>query len=183
MIIHLQKNFLMLLMLLCINGKCLAGDLLLEGFVGAAFVDNDNYTGTGSMDQAIGYTSNKLSFRLGVNRADFAHKSQDDNNFQFLKFGAPATGIRVDAWYLSLTKNIEFYDLQLEFGGGAFFSQSKIYLDDRKISKTSDQSPFINVKLVKPLGSFFALQGDWKFINDVTGANINLVQIGFLFIL
>ena len=148
--------------------------------MGAAFTDNEHYGESETRDMTVGYRVGGYNFRLGYNLIDrIPHERDDGGSLYDLR--SPDTGISIDGYYLSLTKTIALQSVQWELGGGLYASKSEVYFEKRKVNESDDESPFINIKLIKPLSDLFALQGDWKYIHDVTGGNINLLQVGIAF--
>lgn len=147
----------------------MATELSLEASLGVASVTNQDYETAGVIDHAMVIRQSGFSFRVGgIYIDDMVVEDQDDNNAH----------IDVRAAYLGINKAVQVDEVTIEFGGGAIFSKSRAFFNDRELSEDEDTSPYVNAKVVFDINDVVAIHTDWKYIDDLSGGNINLFQAG-----
>lgn len=170
----LTKTPAALLLLLMFSSAVFAEkNLHLEAGIGAVSVENRDYDEGLVLDQAFAYSSSGFIFRIGfVHMEDINPDSTDDSESAEIEINGP---------YIGAAKVIDMDVLQLEVGAGLLYSETVATLLGRELGEDRDSSPMINIKLVKSFGSVFALQGGWKYIDDVSGGDLHLFQAGVRF--
>ena len=138
---------------------------------GAAFVSQANYDSGVSLDTSFAYSESDWQYRVGALYLDEISPENSAHN----------TEVETRAGYLMVAKVLNFDSLKLELGGGLVFSQSEAFFRGRQVADESDTSPMLTVVAVRELTRVFALHADWKYINDINGGDIHLLQAGVRF--
>lgn len=145
----------------------------LDVTAGQANVSNLNYDRGFALDHSAALSSSGFAVRGGYLLIDNIESSlgRDEAN----------ADLKVRGPYLSVSKTIPFDTLTVEFGGGLLYSTVTAQFSGRDIESSAEARPMFNIKLLLPLQDYFALQGDWKYIDDLEGADMHLIQAGVRF--
>lgn len=163
--------FMLITCLLCAGQTSAESRFHADLTAGGGFISESGYDPGTALDHSIAYTNSGFSYRFGLlGILDLKTKN-----------GLNKAQLDVRSAYLGIAKEIDLELLQLELGGGIVASETELTLLQREIANEKDQSPFINAKLTKSINNFFALQLDWKYIHDLSGADFNLIQAGVRF--
>ena len=134
-------------------------------------VAGEDYDNGIAFDNAIAYAHKSVVYRIGALYLDGLEPAGARRD----------TEIEVKAIYLNIAKRLDVKAFALELGGGVVFSESEAEFLGRELAEEDDESPFINVKVIKDLNDFFSLQADWKYVDDLTGGDLHLLQAGVRF--
>ena len=142
----------------------------LEGSIGGSYIANQDFDGSFSLDNTVALRFSDYSIRGGLlyldeMRPEDVSQSED-------------TYIESGGLYLGVNKRFALKPFDIEIGGGIIGTRSRVYLYDRKIDEDEAFSPYINVKAIKMLNKVFGFQAEWKYLDDVNGGNINVLQAG-----
>lgn len=149
----------------------LAENFHIDLTAGPVFVLQDGYEDSQVLDHAISFSNSGFVYRLGgilLNDLETEGESVDSH-------------LEIRGVYLAFYKELDMDAVLIELGGGAVFSETEAFILDRRVADERDQSPFLNVKVVKPINNFFALEGDWKYFDDLSGGDLHFVQAGVRF--
>ena len=145
--------------------------LNIDVVAGSAFVEESGYDTGNSIDIALSYSRFGFNYRVGGLNIGNIGTESDVNNAE----------IEITGIYFSLSREFEFQVLKAELGAGLLSSESQVNFLGRRVAEEEDTSPFVSAKLLTPIGGSFLLEADWKYINDLSGSNFNLVQAGIRF--
>ncbi|WP_086930076.1 hypothetical protein [Agarilytica rhodophyticola] len=139
--------------------------------IGSVAPTNSGYETGYALDHAIAYEHSIFVFRLG---GMFLGSIEPED-------AAEDTEIDIGGVYLNVAGVIELAPVKIELGTGVLFSETRADFMGRRVSEESDQSPFAGVKVILGINKLVSLQADWKYIDDVTGGNLNVVNAGVRF--
>ena len=143
------------------------GEFLIDAGVGAAFASEGEFEPTVVVDVSGGYQFSFLSLKAGVVAfSEFENESNSD--FE----------IEVNGIYLGIAKNVSAKVLEFELGAGLVASQSEATFRGDEFETDDDVSPYFNVMILKPLPGPVSLFGQYKYINDLSGSDIDLYEAG-----
>lgn len=155
-----------------------AEDFILEGSLGAAEPQSGSYDSSLLMEGSAGFHSNGWIYRIGFTVFD-AFKSDDANN---------KLEIETSGAYLHAAKIVDLEPFNLEIGAGLYRTRSEAFMaksphnsGQRKIGSAYGTSPFATIALVKEINTLLSLQGGFKYINDVSGSDLNMIYAGIRF--
>ncbi|PCK09243.1 MAG: hypothetical protein COA42_05135 [Alteromonadaceae bacterium] len=148
-----------------------SGSFNFDASAGTALVSNESYDEGVSLDGSFAYRKSDMLYRVGVLVIDELRPSGADEG----------TKIKTDGIYAGLGRAIDFGSTELELGIGALATRSEVYILGRQIGEKDDINPYLNIKIVQELTRLFSLQGDWKYVDDLVGGDIHLVQVGVRF--
>ncbi|MFL0810277.1 MAG: hypothetical protein K6L76_07670 [Agarilytica sp.] len=171
---YLLKNICLISILLSAASQSFAERAFrVEANVGIANSTSGGYDDGVFIDPSVAYT-NALIYRLGYLEIDQMYLI--DTNL-----GKRDVEIEIDGVYAGIGKDFKLKGIKLEIGGGIILAKSEGYYKGRRFSDDREARPYLNSKLVIPIGGLFALQGEIKYINDVSGSDLTLFGGGARF--
>ncbi len=141
--------------------------------IGAVSVENRDYDEGVLLDHSFGFSAVGFVLDGGFLYMDNITPSGVDDSAD--------AEIKVKGPYIGVAKIIDFEVLQLEVGGGLMYSETVATFLGREISEDTDTSPMASIRLTKNMNDFFAVHGNWKYIDDVSGGDLHLFQAGVRF--
>lgn len=135
--------------------------------IGNATPEAQGYRGDLAVDAALGYRRSQWHYRLGVTRLG-EHRLR----------GTDDTHIDVVGAYMQVNRVFSAPWLDIELGGGALYSYSDAVFGGSSIRKDRDLSPYVDARLVKHLNPPLSLQFGYRYFHDVSGSDIQAVQVG-----
>lgn len=139
---------------------------------GYVFVSSGGYEKGYVLDQSIAY-ENALVYRLGV--AYINNLRPEDSRF------SDDSELKTRALYFGVSKPIDLNRFKLEVGAGVMLSETEAHYFGRKVAEDKDTSPYLHLKLILDLGELVSLQADWKYVDDVSGGDLHLLETGVRF--
>ena len=147
--------------------------LHLEPSIGLVSIENREYDEGYVLDHAFAVSSRGFMFRAGVlHMAGITPEGVASTN---------DAEIKITAAHLGASKIIDLNIVLLEIGGGLLYSETKARFMGRELAEDRDTSPMFNAKVIRKINDFFAVQADWKYMDDLSGGNVHTLQAGVRF--
>ncbi len=143
--------------------------------LGAGFVhvNGGQYEEGFILDHGIAF-ENVLVYRFGYIIMDEIHLVDS-------RFDNDDVEIEVNAPYMGIGKTFDLKPIQIELGGGLMYAKTRGDYLGRKFESDRETSPYVNAKLLIPLSELISLQADAKYIDDVSGGNLQTFNFGVRF--
>lgn len=146
-------------------------NLQIEGSLGVANLSKSGYTSGENSEISIAYTTPNIFYRVGGSYIGGFSLSEDRDHSD-VNIGGIFAGI-------GNTFDLGFLDMDLE--GGLLYSELQASYQGRDLDDQNDTSPYITVKVEKRLSKLVGIHLGYKYINDLIGSDINLIQAGVRF--
>lgn len=148
------------------------GKIHVDAGLGVVQVSSGGFEGGYVVDPAISY-ENGLVYRIGVLAIrDLRLSRGTDKN---------KTEVNVSGVYAGVSKAFDINRLKAEVGGGVMFSNAQAYYYKEKVGEDREISPYVNVKLILKLTKLLSIQTDWKYIDDISGGDFHVLEVGVRF--
>lgn len=157
----------------CISPSFAERAFRVDGNIGIAITSEGGYDDGYFVDPSFSYKRN-LIYRVGYLEIDQLYLN--DTNL-----GSSQVEIEINGSYAGLAKDIQFKAVAFELGGGVIFAKTIGEYRGRRFQDEREAKLYLNSKLVIPLNKLFALQGELKYLNDISGSDLYLFGGGVRF--
>ncbi|WNO10143.1 hypothetical protein [Teredinibacter sp. KSP-S5-2] len=148
-----------------------AENLQIEGTFGVANLSKSGYTSGENSEISIAYTTPNIFYRVGGTYIGGFSLSEDRDHSD-VNIGGIFAGV-------GNTFDLGFLDMDIE--GGLLYSKLEASYQGRDLDEQNDTSPYLTVKFEKRLPKLVGIHLGYKYINDLSGSDINLIQAGVRF--
>ncbi len=145
-----------------------------EAAFGQAHVNGGGYENALAYDVSFTYT-HVFSYKVGAVKLDsIVLDGANQNSDSYLD---------VQGVYLGAYETIDLGLVSLDLGGGAFRGKVEAILLSESVGRESEIRPFLNGKIVIPIAGLEWLSAhiDFKYIDNLAGANLSLASAGVRF--
>ncbi|WP_370978805.1 hypothetical protein [Agaribacterium sp. ZY112] len=137
---------------------------LFQAGTGFGQLSNDYYDSSYSLSASYTYEYGKLQYSFGGIRQGSMTTSNDIE-------------AEVDALYFSVGKEFKTKPLNYALRLGANYNESEVFYQKHKLGSDSDIGMIAIAEVIKPFGPVFALVGNIKYLNQISGESLGIVSI------